>query len=175
MKHFARVVNGLVAEVWNDGGLGIVPAEVYFPDLATQFISCPSGTLPGASFDGKTWTNPEIDIAPKPQLIPVVITDVQGDEEGFDNSHHEFTVKQDCELVITGPLPVPDQKFRVPCSMRDTGRTIAAVADVAGGQMTITVTLPELGYWETTAEMLNAGLPQQLFSLADPIRFVVIS
>ena len=84
------------------------------------------------------------------------------------------TVKLGRELVISGPLPVPDQKFRVPCSMRDTGRTIAAVADVVGGQMTITVTLPELGYWETTAEMLNAGLPQPTFSLADPIRFVVI-
>ncbi len=111
---------------------------------------------------------------PVPQLIPVVITDVQGDEDGFDNSHNEYTVKLGRELVITGPLPVPDQKFRVPCSMRDTGRTIAAVADVVGGQMTITVTLPELGYWETTAEMLNAGLPQPTFSLTEPIRFVVI-
>ena len=54
------------------------------------------------------------------------------------------------------------------------GTSGAAVADVVGGQMTITVTLPELGYWETTAEMLNAGLPQPTFSLADPIRFVVI-
>lgn len=107
-------------------------------------------------------------------MIPVIIDSVRGDEEGFDNSHNEYTVKLGRELVITGPLPVPDQRFRVPCSMRDTGRTIAAVADVVGGQMTITVTLPELGYWETTAEMLNAGLPQPTFSLADPISFVVI-
>ena len=107
-------------------------------------------------------------------MIPVIIDSVRGDEEGFDNSHNEYTVKLGRELVITGPLPVPDQKFRVPCSMRDTVRTIAAVADVVGGKMTITVTLPELGYWETTAEMLNAGLPQPAFSLADPIRFVVI-
>ena len=98
----------------------------------------------------------------------------RGDEEGFDNSHNEYTVKLGRELVITGPLPVPDQKFRVPCTMRDTGRTISAVADVVGGQMTITVTLPELGYWETTAEMLNASLPEPAFSLADPLRFVVI-
>ncbi|HHQ4740062.1 TPA: hypothetical protein ACSP22_004361 [Aeromonas veronii] len=107
-------------------------------------------------------------------LIPIVIDGVSGDEVGFDNAHNEYTVKLGRELVITGPLPVPDQKFRVPCSMRDTGRTIAAVADVVGGQMTITVTLPELGYWETTAEMLNAGLPQPTFSLTEPIRFVVI-
>ena len=84
------------------------------------------------------------------------------------------TVKLGRELVITGPLPVPDQKFRVPCTMRDTGRTIAAVADVVGGQMTITVTLPELGYWETTEAMLNDGLPQPVFSLANAIHFVVI-
>ncbi len=107
-------------------------------------------------------------------LIPIVIDGVSGDEVGFDNAHNEYTVKQGRELVITGPLPVPDQKFRMPCSMRDTGRTIAAVADVVGGQMTITVTLPELGYWETTAEMLNASLPEPAFSLADPLRFVVI-
>lgn len=108
------------------------------------------------------------------QLVPVVIDSVEGDEDGFDNSHNEYTVKLGQELVITGPLPVPDQKFWVPCTMRDTGRTIAAVADVVGGQMTITVTLPELGYWETTAEMLNAGLSQPTVSLAEPIRFVVI-
>ena len=174
MRFFARLINNIATEIWNDGGLGISPADVHVPELAAQFIPCPSGTLPGASYDGKTWANPEIDIVPAPQLIPVVITDVQGDEDGFDNSHNEYTVKLGRELVITGPLPVPDQKFRVPCTMRDTGRTIAAVADVVGGQMTITVTLPELGYWETTAEMLNAGLPQPTFSLADPIRFVVI-
>ncbi|HDT6079413.1 TPA: hypothetical protein QHC28_004104 [Aeromonas veronii bv. veronii] len=174
MKFYARLINDTATEIWNDGGLGISPADVHVPELAAQFIPCPSGTLPGASYDGKTWTNPEFDIAPEPQLIPVVITDVQGDEDGFDNSHNEFTVKLGRELVITGPLPVPDQKFRVPCSMRDTGRTIAAVSDVVGGQMTITVTLPELGYWETTAEMLNAGLPQPTFSLNEPIRFVVI-
>lgn len=107
-------------------------------------------------------------------LIPIVIDSVSGDEIGFDNANNEYTVKLGRDLVISGPLPVPDQKFRVPCTMRDTGRIIAAVADVVGGQMTITVTLPELGYWETTAEMLNAGLPQPTFSLADPIRFVVI-
>ena len=174
MIHFARVINGRVTEVWNDGGLGISPADVHVPELAAQFIPCPSDTLPGASYDGTTWTNPEIDIAPVPQLIPIVITDVQGDEDGFDNSHNEYTVKLGHELVISGTLDVPDQKFRVPCTMHDTGRTVAAVADVVGGQMTITATLPELGYWETTAEMLNASLPEPAFSLANPLRFVVI-
>lgn len=174
MKHFARVVKGLVAEVWSDDGLGLTPADVHIPALAREFVPCPADTLPGATYDGLNWTPPDDPTPLPPQLIPVVITDVQGDEDGFDNSPNEYTVKLGRELVITGPLPVPDQKFRVPCSMRDTVRTIAAVADVVGGQMTITVTLPELGYWETTAEMLNAGLPQPTFSLADPIRFVVI-
>ncbi|MFM5236499.1 hypothetical protein ACEUAP_03665 [Aeromonas veronii] len=107
-------------------------------------------------------------------LHPILIESVEGAEGGFDNYHNEYTVKLGQELVITGPLPVPDKKFRVPCTMRDTGRTIAAVADVVGGQMTITVTLPDLGYWETTAEMLNASLPEPAFFLADPLRFVVI-
>lgn len=108
------------------------------------------------------------------ELTPIVITDVQGDEGDFDNSYGEYTVKLGRELVISGTLDVPDQKFRVPCTMHDTGRTVAAVADVVGGQMTVTVTLPELGYWETTAEMLNASLPEPAFSLANPLRFVVI-
>ncbi|WP_279475224.1 hypothetical protein [Aeromonas veronii] len=174
MRFFARLVGGVATEIWNDGGLGISPADVHVPELAAQFIPCQSDTLPGAIYDGTTWTNPEIDIPPVPQLIPVVITDVQGDEDGFDNTHNEYTVKLGREMIITGPLPVPDQKFRVPCTMRDTGRTIAAVADVVGGQMTITVTLPELGCWETTAEMLNAAMAQPTFSLNEPIRFVVI-
>ncbi|MGL6237841.1 hypothetical protein [Aeromonas dhakensis] len=174
MKYFARVVTGVVAEVWNDGGLGILPVDVHVPALAKEFIPCPAGTVPGTAYDGSTWTPPDDQTPIPPQLIPVIITDVQGDEDGFDSYHNQFTVKLGRELVITGPLPVPDQKFRVPCTMRDTGRTIAAVADVVGGQMTITVTLPELGYWETTAEMLNAGLPQPTFSLSGPIRFVVI-
>ena len=174
MKNFARVVKGVVAEVWNDGGLGIAPADVHVPELAAQYIPCPAGTVPGTAYDGSTWTPPDDPPHMPPQLIPVVITDVQGDEDGFDNSQNEFTVKLGRELVITGPLPVPDQKFRVPCTMRDTGRTIAAVADVVGGQMTITVTLPDLGYWETTEAMLNAGLPQPVFSLAHAIHFVVI-
>lgn len=112
--------------------------------------------------------------APSQTLTPIVIESVTGNESGFDNAQHEYTVRQGNQLILTGPLAIADQKMMVPCSMRDTGRTIAAVADVVGGQMTITVTLPELGYWETTAEMLNAGLPQPTFSLADPLRFVVI-
>ena len=64
MKYFARLINGTATEIWNDGGLEISPADVHVPELATQFIPCPSGTLPGASYDGKTWANPEIDIAP---------------------------------------------------------------------------------------------------------------
>lgn len=117
---------------------------------------------------------PAASITDYSDLTPIFIENVEGAEVGFDNAHNEYTVKLGRELVISGPLPVPDQKFLVPCTMRDTGRTIAAVADVVGGQMTITVTLPELGYWETAAEMLNAGLPQPTFSLADPLRFVVI-
>ncbi len=114
--------------------------------------------------------------APSQTLTPIVIESVTGTESGFDNAKHEYTVRQGNQLIITvtGQLAIAEKKMMVPCTMLDTGRTIAAVADVVGGQMTITVTLPELGYWEITAEMLNAGLPQPTFSLTAPIRFVVI-
>lgn len=83
-------------------------------------------------------------------------------------------MRQGNQLILTGPLAIADQKMMVSCSMRDTGRTIAAVSDVVDEQMTMTLTLPELGYWEITEAMLNEGLPEPHFALSPPPRFVVI-
>ncbi|WP_265432808.1 hypothetical protein [Aeromonas salmonicida] len=174
MSYYARVVGGIAVEVWDDGGLGIAPRDVHVQALSEQFIPCPAGTLPGAYYDGSSWNNPDVPEPSTPLLIPVIISEVNGDEKGFDNAVNEYTVRLGSQLVISGPLPVPDQRFRVPCRLRDTGRTVAAVADVVAGQVTISVTLPELGYWETTEAMINDGLPQQTFSLPNPIVFVVI-
>ena len=44
MKHYARVVDGVALEVWNDGGLNLTPVDVHVPALAKQFVSCPCVT-----------------------------------------------------------------------------------------------------------------------------------
>ena len=112
--------------------------------------------------------------APSQTLTPIVIESVTGNESGFDNAQHEYTARLGSTLTLTGPLAVADKKMMVPCKMRDTGRTIVAVADVVDEQMTMTLTLPELGYWEITEAMLNEGLPEPHFALSPPLRFVVI-
>ena len=173
MITYSRVQLGLVVEVWNDGGLGVTPADVHVPSIASEFIPCPAWVVAGASYDGKTFVNPKSSPA-APKLFPIVIENVTGDEVGFDNGPNEFTCLLGATVTFTGPLAIPDRKFRVPCAMTDTGRTIFGVADVAAGVMTITVTFPELGKWQLTEAMVNDGLPQPLFALSDPITCVVI-
>lgn len=66
MKHYARVVDGVALEVWNDGGLNLTPVDVHVPALAKQFVSCPTHVLPGATLTDGEWIN----------LPPVVIEPV---------------------------------------------------------------------------------------------------
>ena len=58
MIHFARVINGRVTEVWNDGGLNVTPADVFVAELASQFVQCPAWVQSGATKIGDTWQNP---------------------------------------------------------------------------------------------------------------------
>lgn len=58
MNHYARVVDGIAVEVWNDGGLNIKPVDVHVPALAAQFTPCPPHVLPGATLNGGEWINP---------------------------------------------------------------------------------------------------------------------
>ena len=132
--------------------------------------------LIGQFWNGSEFT-PLINPEPSPEalvLFPIVIENVTGDEVGFDNGPNEYTCLLGATVTFTGPLAIPDRKFRVPCAMTDTGRTIFGVADVVAGVMTITVTFPELGKWQLTESMVNEGLPQPAFSLSNPITCVVI-
>lgn len=58
MKHYARVVDGVALEVWNDGGLNLKPASVHVPALAKQLKPCPAHVLPGATVKDGEWINP---------------------------------------------------------------------------------------------------------------------
>lgn len=170
---YARLIDGVAVEIWTATDFAETPACVFPPELATSFVPCSSDTEIGAILgaDG-SWNNPS---HPEPTpLIPISIATVTGDEDGFDNGANEWTCKLGATVTMIGPLAVPDQMFRVPCRMLDTGRTIAAVGEVVGGQLTITLTLPELGYWQTTEELINSGFQQAVFALPQPIRIVVI-
>ena len=58
MNYYARVVDGVAVEVWNDGGLNLKPASVHVAALAKQFKPCPAYVLPGATLADGQWTNP---------------------------------------------------------------------------------------------------------------------
>ena len=49
MSTYARITNGVAVEVWTDGGLGIVPADVFVPGLAEQFEAVPEEIKTGWS------------------------------------------------------------------------------------------------------------------------------
>ena len=58
MNYYARLINDRVTEVWNDGGLNIMPTDVHVVELATQFVQCPAWVQSGATKTGGTWQNP---------------------------------------------------------------------------------------------------------------------
>lgn len=70
MSTFARITNGVAVEVWTDGGLGIVPADVFVPSLASQFEPVPDEVKAGWSLIGGIWTAPP----PAPEPAPPVQT-----------------------------------------------------------------------------------------------------
>lgn len=68
MNTYARITDGVAVEVWTDGGLGIVPADVFVPGLAEQFEPVPEGVQAGWSLIDGVWTAPPE--APTPSSIP---------------------------------------------------------------------------------------------------------
>ena len=58
MSTYARITDGVAVEVWTDGGLGIVPADVFVPGLAEQFEPVPGEVHAGWSLVDGSWTAP---------------------------------------------------------------------------------------------------------------------
>lgn len=67
MSTYARIIDNVAVEVWTDGGLGIVPADVFVPGLAELFEPVPEGVQAGWSLTDGVWTAP-----PDPEAVPVV-------------------------------------------------------------------------------------------------------
>ena len=59
MIRYARVVDGVVVEVWDATDFAPNPSTVFVAELAAQFIECPSNVRAGALYDGiAEWTPP---------------------------------------------------------------------------------------------------------------------
>lgn len=66
MSTYARIIDGTAVEVWTDGGLGIVPADVFVPGLAALFAPVPDDVQAGWSLTDGIWTEPP----PAPEPLP---------------------------------------------------------------------------------------------------------
>lgn len=100
-------------------------------------------------------------------LIPVVIEQVTGQLSGFDDAPRHFTVSENTDVIATGTLAIPDQKFRVPFIRQDTGRIQLMVAEVVDGQFTLTMNFKTGGIWVVNSELLNSNLPAETFSIEE--------
>ena len=72
MSKFARITDGVAVEVWTDGGLGIVPADVFVPELAEQFEPVPDELQAGWSLIEGAWTAPSI--TEESTIVPIEVT-----------------------------------------------------------------------------------------------------
>lgn len=57
MNRYARVIDGVVVEVWDVTDFAPHPSTVFVTELAAQFIECPSNVIAGTLYDGiSKWT-----------------------------------------------------------------------------------------------------------------------
>ena len=62
MNRYARVIDGVVVEVWDATDFAPNPSTVFVTELAAQFIECPSNVIAGTLYDGiSKWTAPLVD------------------------------------------------------------------------------------------------------------------
>ena len=73
MSTYARITDGLAVEVWTDGGLGIVPADVFVPGLAAQFEPVPDEVQAGWRLSDGEWIAPPPAPEPAPQVQTVTM------------------------------------------------------------------------------------------------------
>ena len=65
MIFYARVVEGVVVETWNDNDLMVLPSDVFVPTLAEQFEQCPDWVIPGTTKSGSDWILPIQETVPQ--------------------------------------------------------------------------------------------------------------
>ena len=107
------------------------------------------------------------------QPIDIVIENVTGALEGFTDEGNQYTVPEGVDIVATGTLLVPDQKFRVPFQRVDTGRVQPMVAEVVEGEFKLVMNFKTAGEWVVNNALVNSKFPSELFNIEDHVFYVI--
>ncbi|NAX44232.1 MULTISPECIES: hypothetical protein [unclassified Vibrio] len=102
-----------------------------------------------------------------PELIPVVITSVQG-ASTVSSDFTKITVTEGSTIMVSGTLAISDKTFVTPIEQENisTGEVSTLYKEIAviDGAFSVELTLP-VGKYRITQELMNAELPQPAFSL----------
>ena len=139
MSTYARITDGLAVEVWTDGGLGIVPADVFVPGLAAQFEPVPDEVQAGWRLSDGEWIAPPPAPEPLPDW-PALIASRRYDAEtaGIDLNGMRIDTGRDSQALITGATvqamldPAYSLRWKTPAGFVDlTAEQIIGVARAA--------------------------------------------
>lgn len=103
MSTYARIIDGTAVEVWTDGGLGIVPADVFVPGLAALFEPVPDDVRAGWSLSDGVWVAP-----PPPSATPhdwaglIAARRYEAETAGTIVSGMPLDTGRDSQALITG-------------------------------------------------------------------------
>jgi len=172
MSTFARITDGVAVEVWTDGGLGIVPADVFVPELAEQFEPVPDEVQAGWSLIDGVWTAPPPAPEPVPDW-PALIASRRYDAEtaGIDLMGMHIDTGRDSQALITGATvqamldPSYALRWKTVAGFVDlTAEQIIAVATAARGHVQACFNreaelLDALAAGTFTPDMLDQGWP----------------
>lgn len=109
-----------------------------------------------------------------PELIPILLTDVEG-ASTVSSDLAKVTAKEGSTLIVSGTLAIQDKTFITPIQKENisTGEVSTLYKEIAviDGAFSVDLTLP-VGKYRITQELMNAELPQPVFSLA-PIEIYI--
>ncbi|WP_337164706.1 hypothetical protein [Vibrio fluvialis] len=102
-----------------------------------------------------------------PQLVPILITDVQG-ASTVSGDFTKITAAEGSTIRVSGTLAIPDKTFVTPIEQENisTGEVMTLYKEIAvvEGVFSVELTLP-VGKYRITQELMNAELPQAAFRL----------
>ncbi|MEJ3672452.1 hypothetical protein WFH35_09470 [Vibrio vulnificus] len=118
-----------------------------------------------------TYLSETIDSIP---LTPILISGVTG-ATTVSGDFAKITAKDGVTIAISGTLAIPDRAFITPIQKENisTGEisTLYVETQVVGGEFSVELALP-VGKYRITQELMNAELPQPVFSLT-PIEIYI--
>jgi hypothetical protein len=173
MSNYARIVEGFAVEVWDDGGLGITPADVFVPMLAGQFELVPVEIRAGWSLANGVWTAPVPAPEPPPDW-PALIAErrYRAETAGIAMDGYRVDTSRDSQSLITGAALQATLDAAYTCRWK----TQAGFVDLSATQILALATavrahvqacfdreavlLGEVAAGTFTADLLEQGWPQ---------------